>query len=284
MMAESVSSGYIGLTYMVHESTSNAVFGGELDGRTLRSHLNKGKPVEGEIYVVATGSSGETLLTSTEASVQAQLNSTIAVDPASVGGLTGSSASTLQTTLNTFTNLWLRSTTVSMADTYGQVSSRCPSSTTAAYIALDNGKDLFSDQPSTSLQRYQTSDQSQLLLVNALHNDAYIDFISWCSVMTIILSTVATSLLILLFITTMLGTLTHLRLGLIGAAVVLYGCIFVMWLVYVTTSHRSAVEDLTLQLTHAMDSLPNAALQDSLKLAKQAFQTWYFTGAPTSGD
>ena len=284
MTAESVSSGYIGLTYMVHESTSNAVFGGELDGRTLRLHLNKGKPVEGEIYVVATGSSGETLLTSTEASVQAQLNSTTAVDPASVGGLTGSSASILQTTLNTFTNLWLRSTTVSMADTYGQVSSRCPSSTTAAYIALDNGKDLFSDQPSTSLQRYQTTDQSQLLLVNALHNDAYIDFISWCSVTTIILSTVATSMLILLFITTMLGTLTHLRLCLIGATVVLYGCIFVMWLIYVTTSHRSAVEDLTLQLTHAMDSLPNAALQDSLKLAKQAYQTWYFTGAPTSGD
>ena len=290
MTAESVSSGYIGLTYMVHESTSNAVFGGELDGRTLRSHLNKGKPVEGEIYVVATGSSGETLLTSTEASVQAQLNSTTAVDPASVGGLTGSSASTLQTTLNTFTNLWLRSTTVSMADTYGQVSSRCPSSTTAAYIALDNGKDLFSDQPSTSLQRYQTTDQSQLLLVNALHNDAYSSHIASAFFMTLCAGMIATIAIIPLGFHYSLKTWNQSwsafakeNVGFLYCLVIVLILIpSVVWLCTTSAAHNQAVTDFSSQIIGSIGEAMGIKLESSTSMAKQAERTWYFTGAATT--
>ena len=107
--ADTISSGYMGIVHMVHQTSDNVVVGGEMDGRTLSEWLSKGKPVEGEIYVVSTSNSEETLVSSTEASAQAQLQSLFAVDPGSVGGLTGSSAQTLQSQLGTFTSLWSKS-------------------------------------------------------------------------------------------------------------------------------------------------------------------------------
>ena len=47
-----ISSGYIGITYMKHESSQNAVFGAELDGRTLSNELTLGKPSLGSVYIV----------------------------------------------------------------------------------------------------------------------------------------------------------------------------------------------------------------------------------------
>ena len=86
---------------MVHATTKNVVFGGELDGRTLSQKLTAGKPLEGEIYVVSVDKSGaETLVAATEASVQSQLASSVVVDPASVGGLTGSSATSVEQSLS----------------------------------------------------------------------------------------------------------------------------------------------------------------------------------------
>ena len=64
---------------------------------------------------VSAGSS-TTLLASTELDVGIRLQSSSSVvDPASVGGLTGASASSLLSTLSTFDNLWDQSESVSTA-------------------------------------------------------------------------------------------------------------------------------------------------------------------------
>ena len=168
--AETISSGYMGIRHMVHETTNAIVVGGEMDGRTLSDWLTKGKPVEGEIYVVATSSSQETLVASTEASAQAQLRSASNVDPGSVGGLTGSSAQMLQSQLGAFASLWLHSETVTMADSHGLVSQRCPSSAATAYVAIASKQGLFSSQQPSALQRLNTtSNQLQLMMVTLSH-------------------------------------------------------------------------------------------------------------------
>ena len=43
--AGSISSGYMGVTHMVHATTQNVVFGGELDSRTLSQKLTPNGPV-----------------------------------------------------------------------------------------------------------------------------------------------------------------------------------------------------------------------------------------------
>ena len=141
--AGTISSGYIGILHMVHESVNGIVFGGELDGRTLSIAMNDGKPVQGEIYVVSTSNSEETLVATTETSVQSQLYSSSAVDAGTVGGLTGSSAQTLRTQFGNFATIWSSSATVALAESSGLVSQRCPSTNTAAYIAVgcDHARD-----------------------------------------------------------------------------------------------------------------------------------------------
>ena len=181
--AGAISSGYIGILHMVHEPVNGIVFGGELDGRTLREWLNKGKPVQGEIYVVSTSNSEETLVATTETSVQSQLYSSSAVDAGTVGGLTGSSAQTLRTHFGNFATIWSSSATVALAESSGLVSQRCPSDQSAAYIAVgcDHARDsgfradaagrVISTMQNTprqavSLQRFNTTVTGlQLLMV-----------------------------------------------------------------------------------------------------------------------
>ena len=163
--AGSISSGYIGISHMVHETGSNVVFGGELDGRTLSNYLSQGKPVQGEIYIVSTSNSVETLVATTENSTRSQLYSSSAVDAGSVGGLTGSSALTLRDELGTFSTLWSGSATVAQAEINGFVSHRCPSNSSAAFIAVGCGyasADRFlqiniASQKALSLQRLDTT-------------------------------------------------------------------------------------------------------------------------------
>lgn len=165
--AGTVSSGYMGILHMVHDSVRGMVFGGELDGRTLGSWLAKGKPVEGEIYVVSTSNAVETLIATTETAVQSQLYSTTIVDAGSVGGLTGSSAQALQTELRSFSTLWSHSATVAMAESQGFVEQRCQSSneSTAVYIAV--APYTFSSQPASAIQRFHSLSHIQLLMVCA---------------------------------------------------------------------------------------------------------------------
>ena len=289
--AGTVSSGYIGITYMVHEATSNAVFGGEMDGRTLSSRLNPGKATEGEIYVVSTTNSVETLLATTETSVQAQLQSNVTVDAESVGGLTGSSALELQSSLSSFSQLWSRSASVSMADSYGQVAQRCPSSSTAAYVAiadggewLSSGSEWLSSRESVSLQRANTTGQLELLLVSALPKDAYSSFILPCTYATIVLGFLFfATICCVLLLPHLADVVPYGRLILSVCWIVLIGVTFLVWLTSLTTHHRSAVEDLFSQITTSMNEIFNSTLSDSNKLAKQSSQIWYFTGAPTSG-
>ena len=162
-----ISSGYIGITHMVHETSHNVVFGGEMDGRTLSNNLNHGKPVQGEIYVVSATASLETLVAATESTIQSQLESTSAVDPSTVGNLVGSSASSLKSSFGSFFQMWSRSASVPMADSHGQVATRCPSSTSPAYIALGASKSLYSSSQSASLQPFQTQTNLQLMLVTS---------------------------------------------------------------------------------------------------------------------
>ena len=165
--AGTISSGYIGITHMVHETSHDVVFGGEMDGRTLSNILNHGKPVQGEIYVVSATESFETLVAATESTVQSQLKSASAVDPSTVGNLAGSSASSLKSSFGSFYQMWSRSATVSMADSYGQVAMRCPSSTSPAYIALGASNSLYSSSQPSSLQPFQTQTNLQLILVSS---------------------------------------------------------------------------------------------------------------------
>ena len=148
--AGTISSGYIGITHMVHETSHNVVFGGEMDGRTLSNNLNHGKPVQGEIYVVSATTSLETLVAATESTIQSQLESTSAVGPSTVGNLVGSSASSLKSSFGSFFQMWARSASVPMADSHGQVATRCPSSTSPAYIALGASKSLYSSSKSAA--------------------------------------------------------------------------------------------------------------------------------------
>ena len=167
----SISSGYMGFIHMVHQPGSGVVVGGEMDGRTLSEELAKGKPAHGEVYVVSTSNAQETLVASTEASAQSQLLSPSAVEAGSVGGLTGTSAQTLQSQLGTFTSVWSHSASVSMAEEHGLVSQRCPSNTSAAYIAIGPEKRAFTSQQTSSLQRLNNTDL-QLLLVTKRHSPA----------------------------------------------------------------------------------------------------------------
>ena len=149
--AGSISSGYMGITHMTHDPTLGVVFGAELDGRTLSNQLTKGKPTRGEMYLVYTGGSVDTLLATTEQQLQATLESAEPVDPASVGGLTGASAANLESSFGSFSTMYARSESVSMAESYGQVAQRCPSRTTNAYVAVED--EFLSSHPSSSLQR-----------------------------------------------------------------------------------------------------------------------------------
>ena len=172
--AGSISSGYMGVRYMVHESANNVVFGGELDGRTLSIALSKGKPEQGEIYIVSTSNLEETLVATTETSVQTQLYSSSAVDTGSVGGLTGSSAQTLQTQLGSFATLWSNSETVTLAESNGLVSQRCPSApsdqvdSVRAFIVIDPQEKAFASQQPSAIQRFNTSSDLQLLMVRRI--------------------------------------------------------------------------------------------------------------------
>ena len=287
--SRTISSGYIGIQYMLHETTHNAVFGGEMDGRTLSTYLSAGKPVHGEIYVVSASGSTATLVAATEASVQPQLQSTVAVDPSVVGGLTGSSASALVSRWSSFSNLWARSATVSVAASYGQVADRCPSSSTAAYIAIQADLGVLSDEsPSISLQRYNTTDQLQLLIAASLHEDTYTDFVPNATLVAIVGAVVCTILLVCLYTLPFKrswNSSNHsvtFRIALWLATIVSAATFCVVWLICLQSSHSSAVGDLCTQLSSAMDTQLNAALTDSLKLVKQATNIWLLTGAPTS--
>ena len=154
--AGAISSGHIGITHMVHEKTLGAVFGGEMDGRTMSNELAKGKPVRGEIYLVSTANSVDTLVSTTEANAQPALQSAVPVDPASAGGLTSSSAESLISSFGSFRTQWDHSSSVAVADSYGQVAHRCPSDATGAYIAIEDEL-LSSRKPSSSLQRLDTA-------------------------------------------------------------------------------------------------------------------------------
>ena len=217
-----ISSGYIGITHMVHETSHNVVFGGEMDGRTLSNNLNHGKPVQGEIYVVSATASLETLVAATESTIQSQLESTSAVDPAAVGNLVGSSASSLKSSFGSFFQMWSRSASVPMADSHGQVATRCPSSTSPAYIAIAAGESWFSGKTSSSLQHFQTDTDLQLMLVSTIDGDTYRSKIDRATKVCIGLSCVFVLTISLIFATVFSDAFRELFVGVIRSTTLTY--------------------------------------------------------------
>lgn len=279
--AGTISSGYIGITYMMHESTNNAVFGGEMDGRTLSNQLNKGKPIEGEMYIVSAGAA-ETLVATTETSVQPQLQRTSSLDPTSVGGLTGSSSATLQSSRDSFTNLWSGSATVAEADTAGYVATRCPSETTNAYVSIQNTAGVFESNPSVSVKHFTSTSGLQLLLVSAIEEDTYNSFVLPCTISTIVIALGLSYASVQMFTPHQSGSRPWLRTLLCLVTTALLIATMCTWTIEVRTRHRSAVDDLFGQVLNSTDTLLATSLNEATKMVKQAHHIWRFTGAPTT--
>lgn len=288
-----VSSGYVGVTYMMRESTQNAVFGAELDGRTLRKRLNDGKPVKGEVYIVSSTDSTETLVTTTESSAQSQLQSSVMVNPSSVGGLTGSSASALQAAYSTFGLIWERSESVSLAERYGQVAFNCPSPMNA-YVSTAATPEfqLLSDNPSVSLQRYNTTTTLQLLSVSAIQDDAYFasyeDKTGNLMVFGIIMGAILLTLIYLVYRTldrrehnTHNKTLAWLELTVVLVTIVIIATA-VDLLMVVSLEQRSAVEDFFVQIDAGANAVVGYLFEAARSMPLQATGTWQHTGNYTT--
>ena len=296
--AGTISSGYIGITHMIHETSHNVVFGGEMDGRTLSNNLNHGKPVQGEIYVVSATESSETLVAATESTVQSQLQSTSAVDPSTVGNLAGASASSLELSFGSFFQMWSRSATVSMADSYGQVATRCPSSTSQAYIAVTAGNSWFSGRTSSSLQHFQTDTDLQLMLVNTIHGDTYRSKIDRAVKACIGLSCVFLLTIALIFATVFSVAFRQLFAdvvrsttvtysdgwqGLVKFAILLIVFQSVFWIICISAEHTNLRVDNFAQVISCVNGAVGYQFQVASSLSRQASAIWYHTGANTAG-
>ena len=314
----------MGIQYVERSNINQPAFGAQMAAALkMSTQLSKGKPVEGEVYVVSTTGSTTTLLSSTEANVALQLQAASSdVDPASAGGLTGLSASSLQSSLSTFDNLWSRSESIATATEHGQLAMRCPSSTTTAYIAI--APDPSSSTPSTSLHRFDSSMKDlDLMLVTTLPSNAY----GLCSTLeravTICLCVAASILAIALgmlpylvihghnqdqqldkksddptdMLTTpdappsrtdrlLLFASSHpipIRLVLVTTVSILVFIVFVLWTVCISNSHKDFTEDFALQIATSMNVALDSKFQDSLKSTRIAARVWNFTGQATSG-
>ena len=290
-VAGTISSGYIGITHMVHETSHNVVFGGEMDGRTLSNNLNHGKPVQGEIYVVSVTEASETLVAATESTVQSQLKSTSDVDPSTVENLAGSSASSLKSSFGSFYQMWSRSATVSMADSYGQVAMRCPSSTSPAYIAITTGG-------MSSLQHFQTETELQLILINTIHGDTYHQRFYHTVKACIGLSCVFVLAIVLILATAFSRTFRRfftdavhgtkvsfsgLWRGLVRFAIILIVSQSVVWVICISTEHANVQVDNFAQVLSGVNGALDFQFKVASSLSRQATAVWYHTGASITG-
>ena len=304
--AGEVASGYMGIIHMVHEAENDVVFGGELDGRTLRAWLLPGKPTLGEIYMVATSNLSETLVTSTETSIESKMFTSSTVDPSTVGGLTGSSANTLQSQLGSFTTLWSQSATVSMAESHGLVSHRCPALNTAAYIAIgcktasESGftfhpTTVENPLPSISLQRLTTTATDlHLVLVNVMAEAEYTAGIQTAVVVSLSCSCLAflASLFLALILQPRFVDWTFAKFQvkikpshvdfsstMLSILIAISGLI---WLIGLSTEHRNATQDFSTQVTTSLKMMLGHQMVFSSSMVKQASSTWLHTGALTT--
>ena len=281
MTTASISSGNIGITHMVHEETSNTIFGGEMDGITIAQHLAQGKPVQGESYIVSTTNSVETLLASTEDSAQAQLQSVTDVDAGSVGGLTGASASTLRSKFGSFADVWSRSATLEIAESSGQLAKRCAGSQTA-YIAIEE----HNGAPVSLQQLHLPSADLHLLLVNTIPSHSRKHSYESASYATYALSAVAILIMSLGLVHPFVEYAWAHRWSLQMICFIIFTCTtFIfhgIWSIEYSTSHKDAVDDFLKQLSKSIGSGVSFGYSDAWQMGSQAERIWYFTGAPTS--
>ena len=117
--------------------------------------------------------------------------------------------------------------------------------------------------------------------VVALVEDSYSEFIDKCSIATFIAAALCACVLVTLFLLPVMaprncpGTLYNV---LVTGVIALVTLICLMWIGQTATWHRDAADDLMHQLVRSMDTQLLASLQASIKMVKEAHNTWSFTG------
>ena len=180
-----------------------------------------------------------------------------------------------------------------MADSYGQVAQRCPSSSTAAYVAIADGSEWSSSRESVSLQRANITGQLELLLVSALPKDAYTDDLKMASVTSLVLCLIGVLVALLLVGIPWYMTYYKWRFTIADAIqkletiflsiVVLVSVAGIVWLICLSRSHGQAVSDFSTQVVASISVALGSRLDSSETMTEQATQTWLHTGAATGG-
>ena len=134
---------------------------------------------------------------------------------------------------------------------------------TAAYIAIQADLGVLSDEsPSISLQRYNTTDQLQLLLLNAVSGEAYRAGINSALLLILAAGCVAILLLIPAAFPRIIQKLcprasdyiqAKSYLLLVIVSMCFYACALV-WMAAISTNHHSAVNDFSTQVVNCINS------------------------------
>ena len=117
--------------------------------------------------------------------------------------------------------------------------------------------------------------------VVALTEDSYSEFIDKCSTATFAAAALCACILVALFLLPVMaprqcpGGLFNILVTSVIALATLVG---LFWIGQTSTWHRDAVDDLMHQLARSMDTQLLASLQASIKMVKEAHNTWSFTG------
>ena len=114
-----------------------------------------------------------------------------------------------------------------------------------------------------------------------LAKGSYSDFIDNCSTATFLGAALCGSILVAIFLYPVInprnspGTRYNV---LVISAVALVTMIGLLWIGQTATWHRDAVDDLMHQLVKSMDTQLLSSLQASIKMVKEAHNTWSFIG------
>jgi len=194
--------------------------------------------------------------------------------------------------------MWTRSATVPMADSYGQVATRCPSSTSSAYIAITAGHHWFSGKAASSLQRFQTETELQLMLVNTIGEGTYRSKIDLAVSACIVLSCMFMLTVVLLFFAVFSRSFRQWFADLLGStmqkasgvwqvvvkfAILLIILHSVFWVVCISAEHNNLRQDNFAQVNDGVVQAVGFQFRVASSLTRQASAIWYHTGASITG-
>ena len=193
--------------------------------------------------------------------------------------------------------MWSRSASVPMADSHGQVATRCPSSTSPAYIAIAAGESWFSGKTSSSLQHFQTDTELQLMLVSTIDGETYRSKIDRATKVCIGLSCVFVLTISLIFATVFSDAFQELFVGVIRSTTLTYSAMWrgfvkfatlliilqgVFWVVCISGEHTNLRADNFDQVISGLNAAVGFQFRVASSLSRQASAIWYHTGANTT--